>query len=104
LAYWKRGYLYKSMRQGRKVHTVYLGKGEAAQQIAALDTIEGQERDVRRLAWKCDRARIEAADNTVAELGQLARALTAATLVANGYHNHNGHWRHRHGKRNQNKR
>ena len=100
MAYWRRGYLYSSKRMGRTVKTEYWGKGEAAEQIARLDAMERQEREDKRLAWNYERAQIEAADSALDELGRLARVLTGATLFADGYHNHDGHWRHRHGKRN----
>jgi hypothetical protein len=101
VAYRKRGYLYRSRRNGRKVQTEYLGQDEAAELIAQMDAIERQEREAKRLAWKRERGRIEAADSTLAELGRLARMLTGATLIANGYHAHKRQWRRRHGKRNQ---
>ena len=99
MAYTKRGYLYQSEREGKKVKTRYLGRGETAELIALIDEGRAAEREEERKAKRAERRRVEAADAQLTQLGRLVKLLTEATLLINGYHPHKRQWRKRHNDR-----
>jgi len=95
VAYKKRGYWYRSNREGKRVKSEYLGTSETAELIALLDAEAAAERQAKREAWRAERAKIEAADSTLADLGRLVSKATCVALEAAGYHAHKRQWRKR---------
>jgi hypothetical protein len=95
VAYKKRGYLYRSRREGQRVKTEYLGKGEDAELWTLLDAVSVEEQAAEREAWRAERVAAEVADSTLDELGQLVRVAVSASLLAAGYHGHRRQWRKR---------
>src|SRR3954470_25052496 len=92
----RRGYYYRSVRDGDRVLRVYLGRGPAAQLAALLVEERRAERRARALAWRAEEARWEAAAARQRELDELGEMLARAALLAAGYHQHDrGPWRRR---------
>lgn len=89
------GYLYRKTRQGGRVVSDYLGIGEVAELYARLDVLDRLERERQQSQWHAERARIEAADELVAEVGRLVHGLVGEELTAAGYHQHKRQWRKR---------
>jgi hypothetical protein len=88
------GYYYRSIRVGGRVRTQYFGGGltgecaAAMDQLAKLERLEGRE----RLRDHLERER--RADAALGRLGEAARLLAHAALLAAGYHQHDrGEWR-----------
>ncbi len=73
----------------------YTGKGEYAALLWQADKRIKAEQDAKRAAWQAERARIEAADELVAEVGRVAHRLLTHELTAAGYHQHKRQWRRR---------
>ena len=85
------GYYYRSVRTPDGVKKVYLGRGAAGRQMAALV-------EQNKLARWLDRVAVRAeADALADELAGWADLLAAAWLVSTGHHLHRGEWRRRNG-------
>ena len=95
MAYQRGGYYYRSRREGKRVATEYLGRGEAAQTIARLDALQQEQRVLERAAARAEQEAELEIDREIDALGDLARQLTRAVLVASGYHTHKRQWRRR---------
>src|SRR4051812_8211975 len=92
----RRGYYYRSVRDGDRVRRVYLGKGPAAQLGALLVEERAAECRARSHAWLAREADLAGPDDRLLQLSELADRMTRATLLAAGYHRHDrGAWRRR---------
>jgi hypothetical protein len=93
-----RQYYYRSVREGRRVRSEYVGGGEAGWLMAQIQRIDSQGLMIERRQEKDDReewGEIEAALN---DLHTDARRAATAALTAAGYHQHNrGEWRKKRG-------
>jgi hypothetical protein len=89
-------YFYKSLRFGRRTTRLYLGNGEAAEEAAAEIERRRVERQARADALRQDEERHAAAAAPLEELCELSDLLMRATLVGEGFHQHDrGEWRRR---------
>ncbi len=92
----RRGYYYRSVRDGDRVRRVYIGKGPAAQLSALLVEERRSERRALSQAWQAREAALAGPDDRLRELDGLADRMMRATLLAAGYHQHDrGAWRRR---------
>jgi len=66
-----------------------------AQALALIDAADRQEAAHARMAEQARRAPVETARQIVRGIAQELRTVTAAVLVANGYHQHKRQWRRR---------
>jgi hypothetical protein len=92
-------YYYRSVRQGRRVRSVYCGGGELGRLAAEEDAIGRQIRENWRLEGRLELADACEDDTLQRELDDLvasAREAAAAVLEAAGYHQHDrSEWRKR---------
>lgn len=88
-------YYYRKKRQGNTVRSVYLGAGELAEAIAALDTYEQQDRGFEQLRWHAERDAIDQVDDALQELAELNRAVVGLAYVACDWYQHKRQWRKR---------
>ncbi len=88
-------YYYRKRRHGNCVVSEYLGSGELAGAIAALDQIEREEREYKRWVERQEREALDREARQVRDVLDQIRALTHAALIAGGYHMHKGQWRKR---------
>ena len=92
----RRGYYYRSVRDGDRVRRVYIGKGPAAQLSARLVEQRRSERRAVSRAWRAREAALAGPDDRLRQLSELADGMARATLLAAGYHRHDrGAWRRR---------
>lgn len=93
-------YLYKKVRDGDRVRSVYVS-GEAFFQ--AMDQVLEEDRKAKkeraRLEEQKEREEIEATERSIREIDRQIREELSAALTASGYHHHKGQWRKRRGKR-----
>ena len=90
--------LQRSVRRGGRVRTEYVGSGETALLINAMETIERDERDYERYLDRAEREAAEELERGLDELVEVARSLAREALVATGFHQHKrGEWRRRRG-------
>lgn len=98
MAWERRGnnrYYYGKRREGKRCVSEYHGSDATGTLIAACDTARRDRAEQERAAAQAERRRIEGGSQTVKTLAAQLRALTAAALVSNGYHQHKGQWRRR---------
>lgn len=89
-----RPYLYKSVRRGGRVTSEYVGSGEDALLINALETIDRDEKDYERHEQRAERKRLDDLERALDEMAVRARDLACEALSAAGYHQHHrGEWR-----------
>lgn len=98
-----RPYYYRSVRQGRKVRSVYVGGGELGRLAAEWDAIERQGREHQRVERSLELADACEDDALERELDAMVadgRKQAAAVLEAAGYHQHDrSQWRKKRGGR-----
>ena len=86
-------YYYRKVRDGGRVRSEYLGAGVVAEMLADIDDDARHDAKRQRRAWL---AAVEAERRTGATLAQVDRivsTMTAAALIAAGYHTHRRQWR-----------
>ena len=97
MAWEKRGnkrYYYRKKRIGKRVVSEYFGDGATAELIALLDEEDRLEREYERQQFRREKETQLELDREIDALGDMVRAMTRASLVANGYYTHKGHsWR-----------
>jgi hypothetical protein len=86
-------YFYRKEREGGRVRSIYVGKGELAGLIAQLENGRRTEREMQAAHERNLRAIDERVDASLDELSEMAETLTAAVLLASGYHTHKRQWR-----------
>jgi len=95
----KRGnqtYYYHKRREGRRVRSEYVGRGDVAQISVEIIQDEQLDRKTGREAIRCARQDEKEMDRQLATTEAAIYALTDAQLHAEGYHKHKGQWRKRH--------
>jgi len=96
MAWDKRGYYYRSERDGRRVRRKYVGAGRVGELAAQLDALERDEGMLKALDLRDEKAELDALDAPLNELNDLADLLARAALLAAGFHQHKrGEWRKR---------
>src|SRR4051794_32248833 len=89
-----RAYFYESVREGGRVLSRYVGRGDLAVACAIIDRRRREEAAARREALEADVERMRHEDAGVAELYDRVEAVARATLEAAGYRQHDrGAWR-----------
>ena len=88
-------YYYRKERVDGKVRSVYVGTGPLAEAVAQLDISHALNREADRLELQADRLRCKELDEPIAAFAEAVRTLTAATLLAAGFHRSKRKWSHR---------
>ena len=89
----KNQYYYKKEREGWRVKSVYVGRGEIAYMVANIQSSSSViERFARRMkspqAVEQERAEVE-----LHQLTERIRVITQGPLLATGFHTHKRQWR-----------
>lgn len=90
-----RSYYYRKERDGARVRSIYVGRGETAGLIAQFEAMQSDEREGKRALALLERARVQEQDAELEALGEIISELAAATLITDGYHQHKRVWRRR---------
>jgi hypothetical protein len=80
---------YRKVRQGKKVHSIYLGNGAAAE--AAAQAVEDAAKE--RVVLRERKRRDQALDDQIKALMSQGSAITAQVLTAAGLHQYQRQWR-----------
>jgi hypothetical protein len=102
MAWERRGsgrYYYHKRRTGRTVRSEYVGSGEVAHAVAALDAAAARRRVSLLEERKREREECAALDARLDAVLDLTQAFVGALLAERGYHKHKGQWRRRRGKK-----
>jgi hypothetical protein len=86
-------YYYVSERNGSRVESSYLGRGEAARLIAALNEGRRAERQAEREAERATIEKMRAEDAAFDQVDALVMELTNAHLIEAGFHQVKRVWR-----------
>ena len=91
-------YYTRSRKVNGHVVREYVGTGPLAEIAAQTDALKRQRREEQARTWRDECESLDALDRSLEELHEAARVLTQATLLAEGYRQHNrGEWRRRRG-------
>jgi hypothetical protein len=88
-----REYYYRKEREGGRVRSVYVGGGETARLIAQLDAMKSDEREGKRILARMEREQLQEQETEVTRVCAIVETLTAAALLAAGFHTHKRQWR-----------
>lgn len=86
-------YYYRKEREGSRVKSVYVGRGEIAHMISKFESSSAELEkllEAKKSIEAQELERIEAAIDRAVELGQL---FTQAMLLSAGFHAHRRQWR-----------
>ena len=86
-------YYYRKVRRGSRVMSEYIGAGVLAEVYAELDADARDEAAAARAAWAATVQAERRHDVALAEVDELVQGMTAAVLIAAGYHTHGRQWR-----------
>lgn len=80
---------YRKVREGKRVHSIYLGNGAAAEAAAQAVEEAAKERKALRDAKLKDKA----LDDRINALTRQSAAVTAEVLTAAGFHQYQRQWK-----------
>jgi hypothetical protein len=86
-------YYYRKEREGSRVKSVYVGRGEIAQMVSQ---IQSTSHVIERLGCSIKSPEVIGFERAEAAFGQasdLVQLLTQATLLMAGFHTHHRQWR-----------
>jgi hypothetical protein len=91
-----RPYLYRSKRRSGRVTSEYVGSGQDALLIDALEAIERDERDCDLQQKRSEGKELDDLEQALDDQAEQAHDLAREALSAAGYHQHHrGEWRKR---------
>jgi hypothetical protein len=93
MAYRRGNYYYRSSRDGNRVRTHYLGKGELGRMLAAMDNEQIAERKHIQGEWTQEKEKQKTTERYIDGQAARIRNLAKIVLLAAGYHTHKGQWR-----------
>jgi hypothetical protein len=86
-------YYYKKEREGSRVKSVYVGRGEIAQMVAQLQSSSSLLERFARTMKSPDEVKFERAEAALDQASDLIQLITQATLLTAGFHIHKRQWR-----------
>jgi hypothetical protein len=86
-------YYYKKEREGSRVKSVYVGRGEIAYMVSELQSSSPLLERIARTVKSPDLVKSEKADATLKQASDLIQLITQATLLTAGFHTHRRQWR-----------
>jgi hypothetical protein len=88
-----KSYYYRKEREGSRVKSTYLGRGEIAHMVAKLESSSAELERLMRVKKSIEALESETAEITLERALQLIQLFTQATLLTAGFHTHHGQWR-----------
>ena len=86
-------YYYRKEREGARVRSVYVGKGEIAHMIAQIQSSSPLIERFARSMKSPDEIKFEKAEAALDQASDLIELITEASLLAAGFHTHHRQWR-----------
>ena len=86
-------YYYKKEREGSRVKSVYVGRGEIAQMISKLQSSSSDLEKLMRARRSIDASELEKVEVTLDRAIELTQLFTQAVLLVAGFHTHHRQWR-----------
>lgn len=88
-------YYYRKERDGSRVKSVYVGRGEIARLDAAFTAMRQQDRTIAKANDRAKLATFNQLDADIDALSHLTSSVTQVALIAAGFHEHRRQWRKR---------
>ncbi len=88
-------YYYRKEREGSRVKSVYVGRGEIAHMISEIQSSSPVLERLARATRSPEAIKSEKAEAVLAQSAELIQLLTQAALLAAGFHTHHRQWRRR---------
>ena len=86
-------YYYKKEREGSRVKSVYVGRGEIAHMIARIQSTSPLLESVARSLRSPEQINLDKAEAALKQATELIELITRATLLVAGFHTHKRQWR-----------
>lgn len=86
-------YYYRKERDGSRVKSVYVGRGEIAHMVANLQSTSGLFERALRIACPPQTEQLRDEDAKLEHACRLIDSITHASLLAAGFHMHRRQWR-----------
>lgn len=86
-------YYYRKEREGSRVKSIYVGRGEIAQMVSQIEASSPVLERIARAYKSPDIINFEKAEAALDETMDLIRSFTEATLLVAGFHTHHRQWR-----------
>lgn len=86
-------YYYKKEREGSRVKSVYVGRGDVAQIISQIQASSPVLERIARSLKTPETIKQENAEATLEQVTDLIKMVTQATLLTAGFHTHHRQWR-----------
>jgi transposase len=86
-------YYYKKEREGSRVKSIYVGRGQIANMIAEIQSSSPLLERVARTIKSPEAAKAEKAEATLQQVSDLIQLITQASLLSAGFHTHHRQWR-----------
>jgi hypothetical protein len=86
-------YYYRKEREGSRVKSVYVGRGEIARMVAQIQSSSPLLERLARTIKTPEKVKQEKADAALEKVTDLVRLITQATLLTAGFHTHHRQWR-----------
>jgi hypothetical protein len=88
-------YYYRKQRDGLRVKSVYVGRGEIAHMVSELQSSSRIFEKVIGVAYPSEEEKLKEQDATIEQACGLIDAITKASLLVAGFHSHKRQWRKR---------
>lgn len=89
----KNSYYYKKEREGSKVKSVYVGRGEMAHMISKLESSSAELERLMRAKKSIEAHELQRAEGVLDRAIELTHLFTQAALLSAGFHTHHRQWR-----------
>ncbi len=86
-------YYYKKEREGSRVRSVYVGRGEVAQMVSKLQASSNEIEKLMRAKKSIEANELERVEARLDRAIELSQLFTQAALLAAGFHTHKRQWR-----------
>ena len=88
-------YYYRKEREGSRVKSVYVGRGEIAHMISQIQASSPLLEKLARASRSSETAKFQKEEAALDQVTDLLRLVTEASLLAAGFHTHHRQWRRR---------
>lgn len=88
-------YYYRKERDGSRVKSIYVGRGELARLDALMLKMQQEDQKAERMRRIKELNALSPIDSNIHALSRLVSTLTEAVLIDAGFHQHKRQWRKR---------
>ena len=86
-------YHYKKEREGSRVKSVYVGRGQMAHMISQFESSSADLEKLMRAKKSIEADELEKVEGVLDRAVELTQLFTEATLLTAGFHTHHRQWR-----------